>query len=666
MSGQDCGDQLKRGDRARAVIDYKTFNKLGLKNRLEEDPLADITSTGSEEHVGEQDGGPLTGQAGSQHISQFTTPGTSPNRGGIDSPSYRSEVSFTVNTPKSPAPGGSDLSRTEQSPASGDELDREVARTVQQFLPLGDGSTPRDTTSSLFSGSGMADNNKPETTVIPETPADAESLGNSSLADELNEAAWQERQQRLKEEEEALAREARRLTEQMELEQRERKIQFMKTQIQKLTEARQLAREAGVVINPEDFRGDETALKMAELLEKLRNEEALRKQMEEETRLRQQEEKERRLQEEKERKILEKRKKEQEKEEKKRLDEERKRKEEQKKAEETNKKTSGSAPDMDTAAETVNWDRSAGLGTPAIPDDRLEKLMQWMEESKAKQEAEEQRKQQVTQMQQQLAAMAQGQNTTSCTASGVNIYANLDTIQDPGSANLAAKAQMATAAALTSKRTMEDMDPDSEGELNPFLARPKKLQSGLNVRVAHKVKVEIEWAHHNMGREFEANPVPFNQLKLGQYMLGEAEILLSCKNGAEINSRLMLMRKIGYWQYKYDWPTARNIYAAVLRCIETGKVTWESLDIREFEDMLVSVRGHADNQTQRTQRRNRDAFYCAAYQKGDCTQDSPHLARVGADGPERSVIHVCSTCLIKDGKKLNHPAGAPNCPRNKT
>ena len=227
--------------------------------------------------------------------------------------------------------------------------------------------------------------------------------------------------------------------------------------------------------------------------------------------------------------------------------------------------------------------------------------------------------------------------------------------------DLAAKAQLAVTAA--NKRMLEEVDPDSEGEYSHYYHRSKKLQSGLNVKVAHKVKVETEWAHHNLGREFEANPVGYNQLKLGQYMMGEAEIILSCRNPVEKQCRLVLMKKIGYWQYKYDWPTAQNIYAAILRAIETQKASWENLDIREYEDMLGTVRNREEGS--KGVKRVRDTFFCAAYQKGECKEDSPHTARVGTDGPERFVHHICSTCLLKDGKKLSHASGSPACPKSK-
>ena len=302
-------------------------------------------------------------------------------------------------------------------------------------------------------------------------------------------------------------------------------------------------------------------------------------------------------------------------------------------------------------------------GPITAADPRIETIFAWVEQAKAKEEAEKARQQQVSHMQGQLTAMANPDNTTACSTTGVNMFANLETINQPGGTDLVAKAQMVTAAASAPKRPHEE-NPDSDGEYN-VPSKSRKLQSGLTIKTAHRVRVETEWAHHNLGREFEANPVAFNQLKLGQYMLGEAEIMINCKDPVEIKFRLNMMRRLAYWQHKYDWPSARNVYAAVLRCIEVGKETWSSLNLREFEEMLVHARQEPAQSGGRP-KKTRDTYFCSAFQRGECGLNSPHQAKVGIEGPERLVHHICSTCLLKDGKKLNHAQGASICPRVKS
>ena len=126
------------------------------------------------------------------------------------------------------------------------------------------------------------------------------------------------------------------------------------------------------------------------------------------------------------------------------------------------------------------------------------------------------------------------------------------------------------------------------------------------------------------------------------------------------------MSKIGYWSAKYDWQSARSIYATILRGIETGRETW-SFDPRDYAEDMLNVPAHKvhagkDRERDHEVKRPHDVFFCAMFQKGECNLDAPHVANVGIDGIERMVHHVCSACLLKDGKKLYHPNGGTGCP----
>ena len=147
--------------------------------------------------------------------------------------------------------------------------------------------------------------------------------------------------------------------------------------------------------------------------------------------------------------------------------------------------------------------------------------------------------------------------------------------------------------------------------------------------------------------------------------MGEADILLHCDRTKEFRARLGLMKKLGYWAAEFDWPSVRSIYAAILRGIETGREDW-GFDPREYaSDMLTAnvsvkqVTGGKDKEVCRP----RDFFFCGPFQKGECNLDAPHIASIGVEGGERMVHHVCSSCLLKDGKKLYHRNGGQGCPR---
>ena len=79
--------------------------------------------------------------------------------------------------------------------------------------------------------------------------------------------------------------------------------------------------------------------------------------------------------------------------------------------------------------------------------------------------------------------------------------------------------------------------------------------------------------------------------------------------------------------------------------------------------MLVVPSKSQSNVGKDREKRTRDTFFCALFQRGECNLDSPHIARIGLEGAEKMVHHICSTCLIKDGKKLTHPNGVTVCPR---
>ena len=70
--------------------------------------------------------------------------------------------------------------------------------------------------------------------------------------------------------------------------------------------------------------------------------------------------------------------------------------------------------------------------------------------------------------------------------------------------------------------------------------------------------------------------------------MGEADIILNCVKPEEMRARLSLMRRIGYWQIKYEWSSIRNVYAAIMRAIETGRENW-NFDIKDYEDILTSI-----------------------------------------------------------------------------
>ena len=301
---------------------------------------------------------------------------------------------------------------------------------------------------------------------------------------------------------------------------------------------------------------------------------------------------------------------------------------------------------------------------PGIDTETVRKVMDWIQGQKQQQDSEGANKDRICQLQHQVELMTKPANRQQCQMTGVNFFTSLDAIQgEGGGVDLAAKARAAMTAATDRKRCRED-EEESDGESsksNYSLSKVKNYKSGLGVKTGQKVRYEVEWAHHLLWKEYDANPLAFNQMKIGQYLMGEADIILNCSKPEEIRSRLRLMRRIGYWYTKFDWVSCRNVYAAIMRGMETGREDW-SFDIKEYEDMLNvgTGKGYAGRE-EKVVKKGRDTFFCGPFQKGECDLDSPHLGTIGQDNVQRMVYHICSGCLLKDRRKLHHPNGGPGC-----
>ena len=109
------------------------------------------------------------------------------------------------------------------------------------------------------------------------------------------------------------------------------------------------------------------------------------------------------------------------------------------------------------------------------------------------------------------------------------------------------------------------------------------------------------------------------------------------------------MHKLACWRMKNDWSYCHNVYATHLRALKTGKPDWSS-DLDIDRDMLPNrLPVPRDELHPKTSgMKVCDTWFCAAFQKGECTSDSPHMARIGPEGIERQVLHICSLCLLKD------------------
>ena len=120
----------------------------------------------------------------------------------------------------------------------------------------------------------------------------------------------------------------------------------------------------------------------------------------------------------------------------------------------------------------------------------------------------------------------------------------------------------------------------------------------------------------------------------------------------------------------YEWPLIRKMYAAILRSIETKENTWES-NFDRYETILYKrppVR--RDDRNDRSQSNNATSgnsskkWFCRDWNKGNCSKTSPHKSwfGTGSNAIQRTVLHMCAVCYMKDKVQREHPESHDSCP----
>ena len=133
---------------------------------------------------------------------------------------------------------------------------------------------------------------------------------------------------------------------------------------------------------------------------------------------------------------------------------------------------------------------------------KLNSILEWVKEQHVIQKEQQNASKKLKELQDQIEAMAKPDNRQPCQSTGVNFFANLEALQGEGGGriDLAAKAQAAMQAPNNAKRKVEgEQDSDGEFENSTYShvkVKKQKLVSDLAQKSGHKVKYEVEWAHH--------------------------------------------------------------------------------------------------------------------------------------------------------------------------
>jgi len=133
------------------------------------------------------------------------------------------------------------------------------------------------------------------------------------------------------------------------------------------------------------------------------------------------------------------------------------------------------------------------------------------------------------------------------------------------------------------------------------------VRSGMGARSLDRVKSAQHWAHAALPGDFqsEANTT-FADLDFRRLVAGEVEIIIEFQlSQAELEGRLRLLRTLACLYGSYPWTACRSVYAAVLRRIELGKMTWSS-DISETMSFaLLTYAGKQPVSESRPERQDR-------------------------------------------------------------
>ena len=211
------------------------------------------------------------------------------------------------------------------------------------------------------------------------------------------------------------------------------------------------------------------------------------------------------------------------------------------------------------------------------------------------------------------------------------------------------------------------------------------VRSGMGARSVDRVQTTQHWAHAALPVDFntEAN-TSFADLDFRRLVAGEIEIVLEFQlSQTELEGRLKLLRTLAFLLGSYPWTAVRSVYAAVLRRIELGKMTWAS-DFSETmnftlltyanKNVATEARPEKQGRTYSSKRNGGPSqgasggdsarvWYCPEYQRSTCAHNEPHQKEMY--GKLVTVHHVCAKCLLRDRREAKHPDTSTACPHNR-
>ena len=153
------------------------------------------------------------------------------------------------------------------------------------------------------------------------------------------------------------------------------------------------------------------------------------------------------------------------------------------------------------------------------------------------------------------------------------------------------------------------------------------------------------------------------------FVAGETRIISNVRDGEERRGRLNVLCKLAHWLCRCkDWGLVRGLFEAIIESVEMGEALWTD-DFSHYEMMLPAGAGQMMEvkreweEHRKPKERKIEVYWCKAYQRGGCTDKSPHMAHIRAEDPPVPVIHMCAHCFQRDNRREDHPE--QDCPSKK-
>jgi hypothetical protein len=200
--------------------------------------------------------------------------------------------------------------------------------------------------------------------------------------------------------------------------------------------------------------------------------------------------------------------------------------------------------------------------------------------------------------------------------------------------------------------------------------RKRGLKSGLDHGPQRSVKIKVQWPTDVVFRGVSEQTIKFDDLTQNELTLGFVRLIQEradkeARKGSQPQVSRAMLDFLEQWTDdagNYTWPTVLGYVKLVFLALERGKLSWtDPAKLQDIRDR-ARAKGTTIGQTRTAQAAARQSGqqtpgsasntqkkrYCAAFNKGACNQNTPHMSDKG------TVHHICAYCMNKKGKTFTH------------